>query len=309
MARRAASMIDGGSGRGVAHGGSGAYGRLRAHCEATGERPRQVLAAVASGSMTLTGVNDLVRREVELQNRLLAPSALSLDQLIDALFPDADDDYLALRDAASVARPGIASAAELYEYLRNQITQPEMPAQGDFVRVMSLHKSKGLTSKVVVVAGTVEGLIPNVDAGALPAEQGRVLEEQRRLFCVAITRCTEVLVISSALTITLREAMAMGRKSHGVAAQSLVASWPSLAPLHRRAWWGRRGPGVCSEPDHVQTAVARKQPMARFAAAQPLARSPGDGALRQQSQRVSFCSTGPPGGIRTPDLLIRSQSL
>jgi superfamily I DNA/RNA helicase len=74
----------------------------------------------------------------------------------------------------------------------------------------SLHKSKGLTSKVVVVAGTVEGLIPNLDSGAPPAEQLRALDEQRRLFYVAITRCTEVLVISSTLTITLREARAMG---------------------------------------------------------------------------------------------------
>lgn len=169
-----------------------------------------------------------------------------MDELIDALFPDGDDDYLALRDAASVARPSVTTAAELYEYLRNQITQPEMPAQGDFVRVMSLHKSKGLTSKVVVVAGTVEGLIPNVDAGAPPAEQVRVLEEQRRLFYVAVTRCTEVLVISSALTITPREAMAMGaaitRGGRTVASRFLAELGPSAPRNVVGATWPRGMP-------------------------------------------------------------------
>lgn len=225
---------------------SGAYARLRAHCDATGERPRRVLEAVAAGRMTLTDIGDLTRREVELQDRLLALSALSLDELIDALFPDADEDYLALRDAASVARPGITTAAELYEYLRNQITQPEMPAQGDFVRVMSLHKSKGLTSKVVVVAGTVEGLIPNVPADAPPAEQARILEEQRRLFYVAITRCTEVLVISSALTITLREAKAMGAKiargGRTVASRFLAELGPAAPRSVVGATWPRGTP-------------------------------------------------------------------
>ena len=73
-----------------------------------------------------------------------------------------------------------------------------MPEEGDFVRVMSLHKSKGLTSKVAVVAGCTEGLIPFRDDEQGETERDAVLKEQRRLFYVAITRCTEVLVLSSA---------------------------------------------------------------------------------------------------------------
>lgn len=61
---------------------------------------------------------------------------------------------------------------------------------------MSLHKSKGLTADLVVVVGCMEGLIPFIDSD-LP-QPDRSLEEQRRLFYVAITRPRQTLVLSSA---------------------------------------------------------------------------------------------------------------
>ena len=45
---------------------------------------------------------------------------------------------------------------------------------------MSLHAAKGLSAKVVIIMSAVEGLLPL---------DGKDLEEQRRLFYVAITRC------------------------------------------------------------------------------------------------------------------------
>lgn len=62
---------------------------------------------------------------------------------------------------------------------------------------MSLHASKGLTAKLVVLAGLVEGVIPFVDEEAPDDEQEAMLQEQRRLFFVGITRPTDVLVLSS----------------------------------------------------------------------------------------------------------------
>ena len=194
---------------------SGAYARVRAQCDVSGLRPREVIGAVADGTLTMTGIGELTMRERELRGRLAGLGALALDQLIDDLFPDGDDDFSALREASVVALPTIATPQDLFERLRNQITQPEMPEEGDFVRVMSLHKSKGLTNKVVVIAGAVEGLVPIVDTRLTLAEQARMLEEQRRLFYVALTRCTEVLVISSALHIPLRDARQMGAEVVG----------------------------------------------------------------------------------------------
>jgi DNA helicase-2/ATP-dependent DNA helicase PcrA len=74
-----------------------------------------------------------------------------------------------------------------------------MPEEVDYVRVMSLHKSKGLTSRVTIVSGCTHGLIPFVNFDESPDEAAATLREQRRLFYVAITRCTEILVISSVI--------------------------------------------------------------------------------------------------------------
>jgi superfamily I DNA/RNA helicase len=57
------------------------------------------------------------------------------------------------------------------------------------VRVMSLHKSKGLSSPVTIIAGCVEGLLPRQPKENLsPQEQLASIEEQRRLLYVGITR-------------------------------------------------------------------------------------------------------------------------
>jgi superfamily I DNA/RNA helicase len=74
---------------------------------------------------------------------------------------------------------------------------------------MSLHKSKGLTARVVVVAGCIAGAIPTVDLDDPPDEQQRQIQEQRRLFYVAITRTTDVLVISGAARMSYAEARQM----------------------------------------------------------------------------------------------------
>ena len=58
---------------------------------------------------------------------------------------------------ASYVRSG-TPAGKIVEQIRTSVTQPEIPEEGDFVRIMSLQKSKGLTSKVVIVAGCVEAL-------------------------------------------------------------------------------------------------------------------------------------------------------
>jgi hypothetical protein len=86
----------------------------------------------------------------------------------------------------------------------------ETPTDVDFVRVMSLHKSKGLTARLVVVMGCNEGMIPRVDFDEPLAVQKRQLEEQRRLFYVAPTRTTETLVLSNVTYIPQQMAYGMG---------------------------------------------------------------------------------------------------
>jgi superfamily I DNA/RNA helicase len=123
--------------------------------------------------------------------------ALSPKDLIDTLFPDGVEETNSLREAALLAMRDDPDIENLFKALKTSITQPETPQEGDFVRVMSLHKSKGLKSRVVIVAGCVQGLTPFADSDESPAEADATLREQRRLFYVAITRSEEVLVLSS----------------------------------------------------------------------------------------------------------------
>ena len=60
---------------------------------------------------------------------------------------------------------------------------PKPAAAKDRIRIMSLHSAKGLSAATVIIMSAAEGLIPLRGKGSV--------EEQRRLFYVAITRCKE----------------------------------------------------------------------------------------------------------------------
>ena len=69
----------------------------------------------------------------------------------------------------------------------------------DKVNLMTIHASKGLEFPAVFIAGAEQGLIPHERSigGAENGEEGGSLEEERRLFYVAITRAREKLYITS----------------------------------------------------------------------------------------------------------------
>jgi ATP-dependent DNA helicase UvrD/PcrA len=86
---------------------------------------------------------------------------------------------------------------------------------------MSLHKSKGLSAPVVIIAGCIEGLLPTApDPDLSTAENNALLEEQRRLFYVGLTRCKSdldfnhpgILILTSSRTMDLADAMQSGIK-------------------------------------------------------------------------------------------------
>jgi len=70
----------------------------------------------------------------------------------------------------------------------------ENPEHDDYVTLMTIHAAKGLEFKAVFVVGLEENLFPN----QLSAQSREDLEEERRLFYVAITRAERFLTLSHA---------------------------------------------------------------------------------------------------------------
>ena len=96
---------------------------------------------------------------------------------------------------------------EVFSNIIENISYPDDTSDDDHVRIMSLHASKGLSAKFVIVMSAVDGLIPRADADS-------DIEEQRRLFYVAITRCKSsdkgypgTLIISSFVGLPGNEAL------------------------------------------------------------------------------------------------------
>jgi len=175
-----------------------AWARLRAHCESSGDSPRRALERLEAGDIQLSHAQGLVERFRELRRRLQLMANVVGPALTNALFPTGQEWAEPFRAFASTLDDEPEYSAEkLRETLRIAITQPELPTDVDYVRIMSLHKSKGLTADLVLVVGCIEGLLPSIDSAQPFAEQQRSEEEQRRLFYVAITRTRQVLVLSS----------------------------------------------------------------------------------------------------------------
>jgi DNA helicase-4 len=73
------------------------------------------------------------------------------------------------------------------------------------VRIMSVHKSKGLQAKVVMILSVDKGLYgfpcelesPDVFLPAMINDDGLIMQEERRLFYVAVTRAKEEVFIYS----------------------------------------------------------------------------------------------------------------
>jgi superfamily I DNA/RNA helicase len=174
------------------------YRRLRDHCESCGEIPLQAIRRMASGNLTLRYLQQMPQRAQEVLEELAWLGSLDGKDLVDAWVAEGEEETAELRRLSlNVVGGGNPTAEQLLGELREVIIRPEpRPEQDDSVAIMSLHKSKGLTANLVVVAGCVDGLIPTIDRRLTISEQDSALEEQRRLFYVAFTRSTDWVVMS-----------------------------------------------------------------------------------------------------------------
>ncbi len=169
-----------------------AYHRIRDRCNQQNASPWSVLSAIANGAANMPHVANLVARFSEIRAELdELEECPDLRAVVDHLLPENFVGTQLLRELA------LSVLAELEDEDRGKflgelvaaIATPEVPSEIEDVRIMSLHKSKGLSAPVTIIAGCVEGLLPmRPDSTLSHLAQAAFLEEQRRLFYVGITR-------------------------------------------------------------------------------------------------------------------------
>lgn len=173
-----------------------AYLRLYAYCKQTGESPLRALHRLVDGSLKIPYTKPIVERFKVLIATLQNLENKSPLEVRDILFPDGHEwtnDVRAM--LAGVQEDG--AFTDMLQIINSSVINPEPPLIVDYVRVMSLHKSKGLTAEVVIICGMVEGLIPRYQEETETEDAQLLLEEQRRLFFVGITRPTSELIVST----------------------------------------------------------------------------------------------------------------
>jgi DNA helicase II / ATP-dependent DNA helicase PcrA len=98
---------------------------------------------------------------------------------------------------SGIRNPESAMDKSLAAYLQNialMTDQDDQNKEGDYVTLMSVHSAKGLEFKSVFITGLEEQLFPSFMSFDTP--EG--LDEERRLFYVAITRAEQFLTLSYA---------------------------------------------------------------------------------------------------------------
>lgn len=195
-----------------------------AKCE--GKNIRKILDECLNGR-NIKGISKIKEAYSNLLSETALVSGFSMQQTIDHLFPEKKEETQILRDASLYFLNSNLAATlnDLWDCLETLITQPEMPDEGDFVRIMSLHKSKGLTSKITIITSCIQGLIPNIDDELKGDAKEEFMREQRRLFYVALTRAKEFLVLSSFIQIKPQLAFKIGAKSNrkGSSAETMAS--------------------------------------------------------------------------------------
>ncbi len=188
-----------------------AYQKLMEYCRANGITEREALEAVRAGARLPVNVRAFLG---QYNNALAIIEKLPLDDLtllVNSIFPENVESVADLRALALEAVQMATSPRELLQALITGITQVDVPPSPEYIRIMSLHKSKGLTSPVVYVVGMVDGIVPTLPTPdrATEAQIAAAVEEQRRLLYVAITRASSQLILTYSSKVELGLAMSL----------------------------------------------------------------------------------------------------
>jgi DNA helicase-2/ATP-dependent DNA helicase PcrA len=111
----------------------------------------------------------------------------NVDAVLDAISEFTDNQVLSPEEETSVA-----NSLSAYLQTISLLTDADEKADdGEYITLMSVHAAKGLEYRSIFVTGMEEGLFPST----MSFEDPNGLDEERRLFYVAITRAKEYLTL------------------------------------------------------------------------------------------------------------------
>jgi DNA helicase-2/ATP-dependent DNA helicase PcrA len=163
--------------KGKARSGIAAFLSLLAETRAALDAPEvdgETLAATVERLVRDSGLAGYHREQDEVSG---TQKAANLEELVNAasLYPRSAE--------------GLAGFLETIELDRS--LSAEEGSSADAVTLITMHNTKGLEFPLVIATGLEQGLFPRDD------EEGEELEEQRRLFYVAVTRAKDELHLTS----------------------------------------------------------------------------------------------------------------
>ncbi|HMX40622.1 MAG TPA: 3'-5' exonuclease, partial [Saprospiraceae bacterium] len=119
----------------------------------------------------------------------------NVNAVLDAISEFSDAAPQQVGDLALPPEGGAGGGLPAYLQTVTLLTDADEPADSsDYITLMSVHAAKGLEFRSIFVTGMEENLFPSFMA----MEDPKGLDEERRLFYVAITRAKELLTISFA---------------------------------------------------------------------------------------------------------------
>ena len=184
----------------------------------------EVLEKCAAGKLKVANISSLVKQYAKIMEQIndrriaIKDDGKALINIFAEDIPENNDFRNILIEAFVEAEDEHESDIEswlqkIHSYIVERVSFPENTSERDHVRIMSLHASKGLSAKYVVVMSAIDELIPRLDKDS-EISLDKQLEEQRRLFYVAITRCKSsdsgypgTLIISSFVGLPGNEAL------------------------------------------------------------------------------------------------------
>jgi DNA helicase-2/ATP-dependent DNA helicase PcrA len=176
---------------------------------AGGVAPEGLSPSAAAAVQDFVGVVEQVKSAGESRSRTLVTDllrAIDYQAEVDRTYKDANVRLARMAVAGEMQQAWEAHLTEsvkggLGEFLEDIMLQArDDDAGGGGVTLATVHASKGLEFPCVYVAGLEEGFFPHRRS----VEDGRALEEERRLFYVAITRAMDRLTLTRAKVRTVR---------------------------------------------------------------------------------------------------------